>query len=186
MKKLIIMAVVAASAVALQAGTIKWGSTTGAALYNGTSTTTLTSANTLYLFDANTYTRDALFQAFANDGAFDTAKALASVALGDDGKFAVQSYDATKGQSYALYLAVVDGDNVFISNSMTQAGPDDGKTVTKNFTVSAASKNAATEITLPATLPTTAGWYTASVPEPTSGLLLLLGMAGLALRRKHA
>ena len=29
-------------------------------------------------------------------------------------------------------------------------------------------------------------WATMSVPEPTSGLLLLLGMAGLALRRKRA
>lgn len=32
----------------------------------------------------------------------------------------------------------------------------------------------------------TAWTSTAPVPEPTSGLLLLLGMAGLALRRKHA
>ena len=32
--------------------------------------------------------------------------------------------------------------------------------------------------------PTTQG-YTAAAPEPTSGLLLLLGMAGLALRRKR-
>ena len=32
-----------------------------------------------------------------------------------------------------------------------------------------------------------AGWYgAAAVPEPTSGLLMLLGMAGLALRRKRA
>ena len=31
-----------------------------------------------------------------------------------------------------------------------------------------------------------AGWYTASVPEPTSGLLLLLGVAGMALRRRRA
>ena len=28
------------------------------------------------------------------------------------------------------------------------------------------------------------GWQTTAVPEPTSGLLLLLGMAGLALRRR--
>jgi len=34
-----------------------------------------------------------------------------------------------------------------------------------------------------ATLPN-AGWY--SAPEPTSGMLLLLGFAGLALRRKRA
>ena len=29
-------------------------------------------------------------------------------------------------------------------------------------------------------------WYAVAVPEPTSGLLMLLGMAGLALRRKRA
>ena len=32
-----------------------------------------------------------------------------------------------------------------------------------------------------------AGWYqAAAVPEPTSGLLILLGVAGLALKRKRA
>ena len=36
------------------------------------------------------------------------------------------------------------------------------------------------------TMTTAAGWYTATVPEPTSGLLMLLGMAGLALRRRRA
>ena len=31
-----------------------------------------------------------------------------------------------------------------------------------------------------------AGWTVAAVPEPTSGLLMLLGFAGLALRRRRA
>ena len=33
---------------------------------------------------------------------------------------------------------------------------------------------------------TQGGWQSTAVPEPTSGLLLLLGIAGLALKRKHA
>ena len=32
----------------------------------------------------------------------------------------------------------------------------------------------------------TTGWTSASVPEPTSGLLMLVGLAGLALRRRRA
>jgi len=32
----------------------------------------------------------------------------------------------------------------------------------------------------------TSGWTAVSVPEPTSGFLILLGMAGLALRRRRA
>ena len=36
------------------------------------------------------------------------------------------------------------------------------------------------------TVASNGGWQTTAVPEPTSGLLMLLGMAGLALRRRRA
>lgn len=50
------------------------------------------------------------------------------------------------------------------------------------FSHDAAYENAAFQ---PGAQVSDAGWYTAA-PEPTSGLLLLLGMAGLALKRKIA
>ena len=49
--------------------------------------------------------------------------------------------------------------------------------------VAAINSNASSKL---GTAWTGGAWTTAPVPEPTSGLLMLLGMAGLALRRKRA
>lgn len=186
MKKLMIALVAVAVAAFAQAGTIKWQTLSNQAFYNGTTDTTLTSANTVYLFDAKTYAQAALFDAFVGDG-IDYTMALASVGLSDAGKFAVQSYDATPDQAYSLYLAVVDGDNVFMTTSIAVNGPGTGKTTTKPFTVLAPSQKEATEIASGSAFAST-GWYKASTPtpEPTTGLLMLVGLAGLALRRKMA
>ena len=47
-------------------------------------------------------------------------------------------------------------------------------------------ESAGMSLNLLGTSSTATAWSTAAVPEPTSGLLLLLGMAGLALKRKRA
>ena len=82
----------------------------------------------------------------------------ASSVFSDDTNF-------TGGQTYTFYYTMTDdAGNVFTSglkNSKAQA--------TSTMTVAFAS---------------TGSW--AAVPEPTSGLLMLLGMTGLALRRKRA
>ena len=58
----------------------------------------------------------------------------------------------------------------------------DGKTVDDVYTISGLSNNTWAGTTFAYA---TAGNFTA-VPEPTSGLLMLLGVAGLALRRRRA
>ena len=64
---------------------------------------------------------------------------------------------------------------------------DSGKALTSDTKSGAALATGATSLNFgnQATYTQTAGNW-AAVPEPTSGLLMLLGMAGLALKRKRA
>ena len=60
-----------------------------------------------------------------------------------------------------------------------------GATKSVSFTSSTGAKNLAFGSQATATQAAGA-WTATAVPEPTSGLLMLLGMAGLALRRRRA
>ena len=78
-----------------------------------------------------------------------------------------------------FYAMVVD-DYVFISdtaNKQIQTSKDTALATTTMAAQSAKFQGDASKGF------TAGGWYSASVPEPTSGLLMLLGVAGLALRR---
>jgi len=62
---------------------------------------------------------------------------------------------------------------------------DGGKDIA--YTATAVSVNVQNStMAINATKPASGFTYAAAVPEPTSGLMLLLGMAGLALKRKRA
>ena len=85
------------------------------------------------------------------------------------------------GNSYDFYFAILDAanDQVLISDVSAGLAQESGTTAVSFSDSKTWSNQAFGDATYSA-----AGWYS-TVPEPTSGLLLLLGMAGLALRRKQ-
>ena len=188
MKKLMLMLVVATCAVVTQAAQLKWATTT--ALFKGNESDTFN--GTVYLIDADSgnggISQSALLSAFLggtlNVSTYDVASASASA-----GKITTTTFDATKADgatSYGsgtvnFYMVAIDGDNIFIS---------DTKSVTLSTIGSAsASYSLKGQSTAAASLSTTfasGGWYAKSVPEPTSGLLMLVGLGALALRRRKA
>ena len=86
---------------------------------------------------------------------------------------------STQPSSRSYYQVLVDGDNIYISDTVTTGVAGTGNT---NFSFS--NNESRTALKQATDGYTGGGWY--AVPEPTSGLLMLLGMAGLALRRRRA
>ena len=74
------------------------------------------------------------------------------------------------GTSYDFFFTLEDGDKTFTSTKVNVGAP-----ATSTATIAFGNMASATQ--------TASNW--ATVPEPTSGILVLLGVAGLALRRRR-
>ncbi len=181
MKKLIIAVAMLAMGVAANAATYKWQYE--GYLNNGDGEYGAINDTTAYLFNAATLSQSDLLSSFyAANGAIDlSAKgAVSSSSATVDGVTLSAAFEDSGTSNWTAYFAIIDGGNLYISSEKEAAYAAVG-TSTIGFGDQDDFSNATFA---PNASYSGAGWY--AVPEPTSGLLMLLGMAGLALRRRRA
>lgn len=184
MKKIMMALAVVACAAMAQASIVKWSST--AVAFNGTKLGNQ-SVN-LYLVGVGD-AADVLFdtRSTLNTPAANKGKLTANTGSGQSsydynstlagGGFINSETGADLGRQYYMVIKYNDGttDYTYTSSAVASSG------------LSSTSLGAV-DFTFNDTISTVAGTKDAwvAVPEPTSGLLMLIGMAGLALRRRRA
>ena len=179
MKKLFVFASAIALSVAASASTVTWGA------YNGTTIdSSKISTGTFYLmyastaFDASKLTGDSFsadtLAAAGLDKTFDTFAYSSSNFSKKNNAITPTSTGVSAGNGLTVYEVLISSDGKDIAWGQT----------TMNL-AAAAGMNQAKTLNASAFNYVTAGGSSGGVPEPTSALLLLMGGAMLALRRKQ-
>ncbi len=193
MKKLMMAVAAFALAASAQAATYNWKWTS--TLKDPTSTAY---SGTVYLFNAQDYSQQTILTAFlANPKSYSLSGAIDSYAttngkgpsvpssipaanigtlrtVTEDEKYVDYFYAATFTSGDDSYILLTDTYNVFVQSAQDT-----------QMSVALSGSSIAPEDT--STIIAGKVWYGAeAIPEPTTGLLVLLGVAGLALRRRRA
>ena len=197
MKKLMIALTVGVVAVYANAATVDW-STTNGYLYDGKGdASSKITSGTAYLVVSDMYSQGDLLSEFVYAGG-NAAATLAVLQMraeylreGDiDANATIYgSVSTLDADLLSAYFVIFNGDNMYISESASANRldllPDGALEEIYEIAFSYDPTESSKAVPLDATKGySSAGWY--AVPEPTSGLLILIGTAGLALKRKRA
>lgn len=186
MKKLIMAVAIVCAAVVSQGAACAWNwtstGTNAAKTFYGPEGSTIAGAM-VYLFDAGVVSQGDLVTAVRGGSDISTLSSIGNATLDANSRLAATTIAdyGTDGKTYAFYMAIVQGDYVFVSDPKTGLVASEMSPPSVSFS----GIKTQTSNNLGSADYSSAGWYQ-TVPEPTSGLLMLLGMAGLALRRRRA
>ena len=190
MKKLIIAMAAVIVAVGANAASVDWTATKGylydgagdsaAKVTSGTAYLVLTSyaqSDLVSLYAGNDRNAAATLTSLQGNAAY-----VGSGNIGSNARIAAGTGTSSATSAVTAYFVVFNDDKMYISDTATS----DYDALGQSHSFVFSSMTTASKATLDVSAGySSAGWYGA-VPEPTSGLLMLLGMAGLALRRRRA
>lgn len=187
MKKIMIALAAVALAACANAAVVKWGMSSGVVTFNGTKLGGLEAS--LYIVGVNG-SADALVDTLTTGNsklnmgklALNTGSGQASYDYNSTiaGGALVNTDNTDAGRQYYMVINYTDSTSgqayTYTSSAVASSGLSDKGLGTVSFTFNDAVVAAGAKD----------GWASAAVPEPTSGLLMLVGLAGLALRRRRA
>lgn len=198
LKPLILMLAIATTAVAHSA-TAKWA--VGAAnIYDGRdgNSEKVAPGNTVYVFNANILTQAMLFEAFSSNTSMDFTKSsgyAASIQTTGDGIISQTSPNAqfaygdtstdAETKTYNFFFAIANGDKIYLSDAIQKDANKDETALTLGFGNQAPAAGASSKI-MTVGYEAPGQWAQATggdVPEPTTCSLLLVGLAGMGLKR---
>lgn len=157
MKKLLVLATVIVAGIAANAASFKWSAGN---IYGPDGTTKWAGDVSLYAVGIDTVLDKVTISSGVINKTFETTA-------------------VTVGDSYDFYFVIEDNGKTFTSAKVTDVIAQSTSTPTIGFgNQASATQNASNWAS--------SGGGGEPVPEPTSGLLMLLGAAGLALKRKRA
>lgn len=192
MKKLMIAAAVACVAIVSNAASFTWGTSAKAMSVSATAIAAGLTDGTVYNV-SGTANADTMSNQITSYGAVWSYVMTLTTASGTDtlsgtlGSGAFSSRKINMSLESALFDSASISNPVAFDYSIVLTGTlKDGKDATVELTSNAITGKATFGGGDLALSTAGASSWTASVPEPTSGLLMLLGMAGLALRRRRA